>query len=150
VSTTTNDRSLQAAHRPLRDAAAAVASAQDAVQDDDPVAAHAALLALARASHRALAHLEGRTAGVLAQPRQLRSRLAWWHQQLDEAHLQLALAEMDARDARDELLEGLERRFATVSDLISASVEHMGTALTSLRKEMQASQHHSDARDPRW
>jgi hypothetical protein len=149
VSTTTNDRALQAVHRPLQDAAAAVTDAQHAVHEDDPVAARAALVALARASHRALAQLEGPTSAVLARPRRLRGQLAWWHQQLDEAHLQLALAEMDARDARDELLEGLERRFATVSDLISASVEHMGTALTSLRKEMQASQRHSDSHEVR-
>lgn len=140
MSTTTDDRTLQAVHRPVQDAAAAVADAQRAVHENDPLAARAALVALARASSSALSQLE-RPATPVARPQQLRRQLAWWHQQLDEAHLQLALAEMDARDARDELLEGLERRFASSAEAITTAVEHIGVALTSLRKEIQAYQH---------
>jgi hypothetical protein len=72
------------------------------VRDADPVAVRVAVLA-ARASLRALAYLERPTSALLARPRHLRTQLAWWHQQVDEAHLQLTLAAMDVRKARHEI-----------------------------------------------
>jgi hypothetical protein len=129
-----------ALRRSLQEAAAAVADADRALSQHDAAAAREAVLVLSRATHDALSELERKGDGA-PRPDRLKDALGWWHQQLDEARLQLALAEMDAHGSRDELLLGLERRFAGVSELITTSVERMGTALVSLRKELQAYRH---------
>ena len=126
--------------RPLQEAAAAVADADRALTHQDAPAVREAVLVLARAAGDALLELEKQDAPT-SRPDRLRDSLAWWHQQLDEARLKLALAEMDAHGTREELLVGLERRFAGVSDLITSSVDRISVALTSLRKEIQAYRH---------
>jgi hypothetical protein len=132
--------------RPLQEAAAAVADADRALSRHDQAAVREAVLVLSRATHQALTALEQGDAHT-PRPDRLKDALGWWHQQLDEARLQLALAEMDAHGSRDELLLGLERRFAGMTELITTSVERMGTALVSLRKELQAYRHASTSDD---
>ena len=122
---------------PLRAAAAALQAAQDGLDSGDHTATREALVALARTSYQSLSAFDEETGKPPAAWACLRDRLAWWHQQLDDARVQVALAEMDTREVREELLEGVERRLEPVADAVATAVSDITSALAGLRKELR-------------
>jgi cob(I)alamin adenosyltransferase len=120
----------------LRAAAAALHDAEAGLASGDCAATHEALRALARTSYRSLTAFEHETgAGALTTP--LLDRLAWWREQLDEARLQVALAEMETRDTRDDLLDVVQRHLEPFSGAVATAVADMSSALAALRKELR-------------
>lgn len=122
---------------PLREAALALQAAESGMGDGDEAATHKALLDLARTSYESLTAFEHGVPSEQASATKLRDRLIYWRQQLDEARVQLALAELDTRAVREEVAELVERRLEPVADLVSTAVAEIAAVLSVVRKELQ-------------
>lgn len=123
---------------PLREAAVALQAAESGLGGGDEAATHQALLDLARTSYESLTAFEHAVPSVPAPATRLHDRLIHWRQQLDEARVQLALAELDTRAVQEEVAELVERRLEPVADLVSTAVAEIATVLSVVRKELQA------------
>ena len=117
----------------LREAAAALQDAETALGHDDG-ATHEALIALARASYRSLARFERESLPSPTPAHALEERLARWRQELDETRVQLALAEMEARDAAVEVTRRVEQLFEPTSDRVTSAVRDIVETLADVRR----------------
>ena len=129
---TTTTRSARTAE--LRATAAALRDAELALGQEDDGATHEALLALARASYRSLSNFERESPTRPTVVHTLHERLHSWRQELDEMRVQLALAEMEARDAGAELAETVERALDPASGRLSAAMKDIGQVLADVRR----------------
>lgn len=126
---------------------AAVSRARTAVSYDDTQAtttstaedatAHEAFVELARAAYDALADWEVRAGQPLWTNETTPGRVTRWRGQLDDLRVQAALAEMEVRDSSQEVLAAAGRRVSAVEDTLAAAKREVGSALTSLRRELQ-------------
>ena len=117
----------------LREAAAALQDAETALGHDDG-ATHEALIALARASYASLSGFERETLPAQAPGHALQDRLATWRQELDETRVQLALAEMEARDAAGGIAKRVEELFEPTTDRVSSAVRDIVDTLADVRR----------------
>ena len=118
----------------LREAAAALQDAETALGREDVGATHEALIALARASYESLSSFERQTLPVPSPAHALEERLAKWRQELDETRVQLALAEMEARDAAVEVTKRVELLLEPTSDRVSGAVRDIVGTLADVRR----------------
>jgi hypothetical protein len=118
----------------LREAAAALQDAETALGREDSGATHEALIALARASYASLSGFERESLPALAPTHALQERLATWRQQLDETRVQLALAEMEARDAAGAIAKRVEELFEPTTDRVSSAVRDIVDTLADVRR----------------
>jgi hypothetical protein len=118
----------------LREAAAALQDAELALRQQDDHAAHEALLALARTSYDSLSRFERATLPAGAPVHALEARLTTWRQELDEMRVQLALAQMEAREAGGEIAHRVEQTLGPATSRISSAVKDIAGVLADLRR----------------
>jgi hypothetical protein len=118
----------------LREVAAALQGAESAVGGQDDRVAHDALLALARSIYESLSQFERESAPAALELPTALQILARVRQELDETRIQLALAEMEAREAGEELLRKVEPMVAPAADRVLGAIEEILGALADVRR----------------
>jgi hypothetical protein len=113
----------------------ALVDATDVVRHStDPAEIEDTLVALCRASYDVLLQWEVDTAG---DPADVRAEPESWRTPLDELRVQVALAEMELRDAGGESAKVADRLIRTVTSRLTAATQDVGTALAALRSELR-------------
>jgi len=118
----------------LREAAAALQDAELALGQRDDRATHEALLELARASYRSLSSFEHESLPAPTAAHQLHALLSTWRQELDEMRVQVALAEMEARDAGSELARNAEQLMGPATGRLTSAVRDLAGVLADVRR----------------
>jgi hypothetical protein len=113
----------------------ALVDATDIVtRSTDPAEIEDILVALCRASYDVLLQWEVETAET---PAAVRREPESWRTPLDELRVQVALAEMELRDAGGESVKVADRLIRTVTSRLTAATHDVGTALAALRSELR-------------
>lgn len=118
----------------LRQAAAALHDAELALGQNEDRQTHEALLALARASYRSLASFEQESLPTRNPGTRLHERLLTWRQELDEMRVQLALAEMEARDAGADIFQRVERIADRAAGRFTDALREMADVVADVRR----------------
>lgn len=118
----------------LREAATALHDAETALGLHDDSATHQALLDLARASYGSLSSFERGSLPASGATHELHELLGTWRQELDELRVQVALAEMEARDAGALVARRVEPLVGPATERLTRALRDVAGVLSDLRR----------------